>query len=307
MVNQAYDLAQAGNNEQAIVLLKQAIVVDPSSFDAHMNMAAALIALKRYDEALSECTIALKLNPKDEKAYANYLGAAIGSNHLDDALKVGQDYLKRFPHGEVHTVMANEVTAVKAEMKHRENIHGVLAPPGAPDNYLYLVTPTGKRHWIPQTMPLRVYIAPGQSYQGFLPEFQSILISSFMAWQNATHGLVRFMPVDDPRLANIECNWADSAYNLSLAAEAGEAVVHGEPSTVSHVNITILTCRPELPNKKISLALVQQVSLHEIGHALGLGGHSDNAQDIMFCATDSNVEHVQLSQRDINTVILLYQ
>ncbi len=306
-MNQAYDLAQAGNNEQAINLLKQALAIDPSDLDAHMNMSAALIALKRYDEALSECTTTLKLDPKEEKAYANYLGAAIGSNHMDDALRVGQEYLKRFPHGEVHTVMANEVTAVKEEIKHRANIKGVMAPPGAPDNYLYLVTPKGKQHWIPQTMPLRVYIAPGQSYQGFTPEFQQILIGSFLAWQNATHGLVRFMPVDDPRLANIECGWADSAYNLSLAAEAGQAVVHGSINNISHVEITMLTCRPELPNKKISMSLVQQVSLHEIGHALGIAGHSDNAQDIMFCATDSNVEHVQLSQRDIDTLMLLYQ
>ncbi len=309
LTNQAYRLTKEGNNEQAIELLNQALAIDPSSSIAHLNMSVALIALKRYDEALKESSIVLQLTPDEEKGYLNYLAAAIGANHMQDALRVGQEYLNRFPNGHNRTTLSNEVVAVAQEMDRRAKARGVLPPPGAPDNYLFLSTPNGRRRWAPYSMPIKVYIYPGQNYKGFLPSYEATLIGSFMAWQNASRGLMRFIPVSDASQSNIECRWTDSLKDVSLAAEAGDAQIIADrrTNTINHVIITLLTCRPDIPSERLSLNLMQQVCLHEIGHALGLEGHSDSAQDIMYCATDPNVEHVGLSQRDLNTLFLLYQ
>ena len=309
LTNQAYRLTKEGNNEQAIELLNQALAIDPSSSIAHLNMSVALIALKRYDEALKESSIVLQLTPDEEKGYLNYLAAAIGANHMQDALRVGQEYLNRFPNGHNRTTLSNEVVAVAQEIDRRAKARGVLPPPGAPDNYLFLSTPNGRRRWAPYMMPIKVYIYPGQNYKGFLPSYEATLIGSFMAWQNASRGLMRFIPVSDASQSNIECRWTDSLKDVSLAAEAGDAQIIADrrTNTINHVIITLLTCRPDIPSERLSLNLMQQVCLHEIGHALGLEGHSDSAQDIMYCATDPNVEHVGLSQRDLNTLFLLYQ
>ena len=307
LTNQAYRLSKAGNNEPAIELLKQALAIDPNSSVAHLDMSVALIALKRYDEALTESAIVLRLNPDEEKGYLNYLAAAIGANHMQDALRVGQEYLTRFPNGQNRITLANEMSAVAQEIDRRTKIRGIMSPPGAPENYLFLVTPYGKRRWPPSYMPLKVYIYAGQNSRGFLPEYQRTLIAAFMTWQNASHGWLGFIPVNDPAQANIECRWTDSTTGLKLAAEAGDTQIFANRNNIYHARITLLTCRPDLSTEKLTLTLMRQVCLHEIGHALGLDGHSDNAQDIMFCATDPNVERAEISQRDINTLFLIYQ
>ncbi len=308
LTNEAYRLTKSGNSSQAIELLKQALIIDPSSCVAHLDMSVALIALKRYDEALRESSIVLQLNPNEEKGYLNYLAAAIGANHMLDALRVGQEYLARFPKGQNRTTLSNEMVAVSQEMDRRAKTRGLMAPPGAPDNYLFLVTPYGKRRWASTFMPIKVYIYPVRHLKGFLPEYESILISSFMTWQNDTHGALRFIPVNDPTQANIECRWTDSLADLKLAAEAGDTQIFGDRNNnIYHVIITILTCRPDMPGEKLTTNLMHQVCLHEIGHALGIDGHSDNAQDVMYCATDPNVEIVEISQRDLNTLFLIYQ
>ncbi len=307
LTNEAYKLTKSGNSTQAIELLKQALTIDPSSCVAHLNMSVALIALKRYDEALKESSIVLQLNPDEEKGYLNYLAAAIGANHMSDALRVGQDYLTRFPKGQNRSSLSNEMVAVEQEIDRRSKSRGLMAPPGAPDNYLFLVTPYGKRRWAPSFMPIKVYIYPGQAYKGFLPIYESILINSFLTWQNDTRGQIRFIPVNDPAQANIECRWTDSASGLKLAAEAGDTQIYADRNNIYHAIITLLTCRPDIPAEKLTNNLVHQVCLHEIGHALGIDGHSDNAQDLMYCATDPNVELVEISQRDLNTLYLIYQ
>ena len=270
-------------------------------------MSVALIALKRYDEALKECNIVLHLNPNEEKAYLNYLAAAIGANQMQDALKVGQDYLNRFPNGQNRTTLANEMFAVVQEIDRRSKIRGIMAPPGAPDNYLFLVTPFGKRHWPPYFMPLKVFIYSGQNCKGFSTTYETTLITSFLTWQNASRGLVRFIPVNDSTQANIECRWTDSTTGLKFAAEAGDTQILADKNNIYHAIITILTCRPDIAAERLTLNLMRQVCLHEIGHALGLDGHSDNAQDIMYCATDPNVERAELSRRDLNTLFLISQ
>lgn len=68
--------------------------------------------------------------------------------------------------------------------------------------------------------------------------------------------------------------------------------------------IVILTYKPRNP-EPLTPSHIQASALHEIGHALGIVFHSDQGDDIMFCAAGAEVRPV-LSYRDLNTLSLLY-
>jgi predicted Zn-dependent protease len=51
---------------------------------------------------------------------------------------------------------------------------------------------------------------------------------------------------------------------------------------------------------------IRYISLHEIGHALGLSGHTDNPEDIMFLSTSFKDEWRELTPRDARTIQRFY-
>jgi predicted Zn-dependent protease len=50
--------------------------------------------------------------------------------------------------------------------------------------------------------------------------------------------------------------------------------------------------------------LIKNITAHELGHALGLLGHSPVKSDLLYKDTD---EYSRLSERDLNTLNRLYQ
>ena len=61
-------LTEAGHAEAGLTSLDQAISLSPNHF-AYLHKATALVALKRYEEAVHECSLALKRDPELPQAY----------------------------------------------------------------------------------------------------------------------------------------------------------------------------------------------------------------------------------------------
>lgn len=78
---------QSGKPEQAVELIRRAIDVRPNVGVYHLNLAAALRALRRIDEAIAEAEKAIALDPKN--AAAGYHVAAVAfadEAQIDDAI-----------------------------------------------------------------------------------------------------------------------------------------------------------------------------------------------------------------------------
>lgn len=178
-----------------------------------------------------------------------------------------------------------------------------------------------------KNMPVKVYITPHPE-----PGFTEACIRGFDEWENRTNGMIAFLRVDSPEQARVRVVWKrlgdkGSSKDCMLGAQTitrwqaktpmpmGVVPVSGIPvpifiprigaqysvePQIIEVNLDLVFSR----DQDIRLLILKNIVTHELGHALGLLGHSPVRADLMYPETD---ETSRLSQRDINTINKLYQ
>lgn len=177
----------------------------------------------------------------------------------------------------------------------------------AASNYLTEIGGAKLGRWPVAKMPLKVCIVPASNVQGYQPSFDQLLIKCFQDWGNSSGGKVSFKGVSDAKTADIVCTWTSDTSKFMNTAEAGETTVYGANNVIQHCTIQILTVpHPMSPGVPVSEPRLRWICLHEIGHALGLGGHTRNPQDIMFFSTPLAEVWKDLTPRDISTIQALY-
>lgn len=159
--------------------------------------------------------------------------------------------------------------------------------------------------WPDTAMPIKVYIAPFRWYEKSKQQesyaYNQMVIDSLKRWSDASEGRIRFQivpavnasqinfawrRVDRKSLGHCEYSFNDRAmiYSAEIQIGISDGILHQDYNDTDEVKHTIL---------------------HEIGHALGLCGHSDGPNDIMYVPHQYGV--VDISRRDIETLNWLYK
>jgi len=305
LVNEGTALLRSNKNKEAADKLAQAIQIAPGFADAHHDYALALVKLGRPQDAIKEFRTALSINSNLASAWLSLGGTYQSTGKIDDALLAYHEFLTRFPDDRDAPKIAKLVQGLQSlELTSGVSASGTANGNG-PDDYYAAATRDGKSRWPASHIPIKVYIGSGLDIAGFQPRYDAILRQSFNDWATAAKGLIQFNFVDNAKTADIECYFTADPRVLHNPAEDGEARLTKDSSGLLHCTIRLLTI-PNLPEMPMTENRIRHNSLHEIGHALGITGHTTDPRDAMFFSSSLEDSWKDLSQRDANTIVRLY-
>lgn len=183
------------------------------------------------------------------------------------------------------------------------------------ENYIEHVSYDNKiLRWDINTFPLKVYIE--NTNRKNLPNYyMSEIRRCFSNWQHAS-GFITFTYVQNPKNADIilKFNGADNSNcnknGCKYVVAYTNPIVKG--SRLKQMIITVYERDPY--GKLLSTKELHNTVLHEIGHALGIMGHSNNPADLMYMSTNQDRIEAPGSKNfafftpnDISTLKLLYK
>jgi predicted Zn-dependent protease len=170
--------------------------------------------------------------------------------------------------------------------------------------------------WPASKMPLKVFIHPATGVSSYRPEFQQILESCFNEWSEASEGRVQFAFVNKLDDADIEIEWLRSLPKNTISHEIGVTDWKRLNGVVIKAHTKLLTVNAD--GREQAGFSIKQAALHELGHVLGIDGHSPHTADIMTLYynfvvrknPDGSLTAVggdpKLTSRDKNTLLHLY-
>lgn len=175
------------------------------------------------------------------------------------------------------------------------------------DNYLDAVLSAGKlERWNPRSFPLKVYLnVPAGVPNHYVQEVKN----AFATWEKSTNGFVRFVYTNSISDANYVCNFSANLLSRNCDERgAGTAAyqyfTYKQNGEIDH---SIVEFSPSACNGMMwPPEIFYSTALHEIGHGLGLRGHSTNERDLMYPVGSSKLERAKISDADMNTLRAIY-
>ena len=265
-----------------------------------------------FADAVAAYSRALEEDPQYAEAYHNRALA----NEMVDRQKAIEDFRHFVEVASSQPDLKYDIARVKARLQILESMP-LLPEPMQPSHY---VVAAGDYYWAISRssegeewarLPVKVFL-------GSAPEikWQEGTRDAFNTWS----ALFPLQLVALPQNADIRMGWEEALLETEHAGEAVEWVrirrVGGE-LTGRRIAVIVVDVR-----RRWSKDEMRAIVLHEMGHALGIKGHSDSAKDIMYWLMQEKAYQIpvpvihyplfwrslvkQPSQRDINTLIRLY-
>lgn len=169
--------------------------------------------------------------------------------------------------------------------------------------------------WNPETFPLKVAIDFPTGDQ--IPQYYKDEIEkAFTQWQNST-GFIKFSQIENLKKADIVVKFLPLPKSNCDSTGCKYVVAYTEPTILGGKlkKMTITLYDKDAYGNYFSDKELYNTILHEIGHALGIMGHSYSTDDIMYMSstTDKNSIFTRfrssfqyISSKDLNTIRLLY-
>lgn len=300
-VQESLKYFRAGNLQEALSKAEEAQKIAPDFYYVLGALGVTQARLGRSDEAIANLKRAYELKP-DSADILWSLGATLQSaGRTDEALNRLNDFLTRFP----KDPKVEQGRGLKTLLERQKNIVSKITEHSDKD---YFAEATGQKlvRWADQALPIKLYIADAAKVPGYKPSYGEIFKQSLQEWQSASDNKISFQQVSNRSEAVLEVVWSNQQSDVTNPAEGGETRLVPNGQCLSAARIILLT-NPPVTGLTMNDQVMHFVCLHEIGHALGLTGHSNSPGDIMYTSLPLNFEKLQLSSRDAATMKRLYQ
>ncbi|WP_083998012.1 matrixin family metalloprotease [Picosynechococcus sp. PCC 7003] len=211
---------------------------------------------------------------------------------------LGPELLTRLPQSQTHPLP--------------ETLQGTSDPITAAEDYFGAVTPSPLGHLIWSEFPVNVYVAPldpaaSPAAQQRQQQWQWATIAAIAQWQTylplliletADTADIVIQRQAPPAQREIDPETGKIRYSLGRNAETRYEFYIDDRNILRH-RMTILL------NDHQGAIATQNTACHELGHALGIWGHSPNAEDALFPRQMGT--QARISAADINTLRKIYQ
>jgi tetratricopeptide (TPR) repeat protein len=156
--------------------------------------------------------------------------------------------------------------------------------------------------------PVSVWIEKNPNgVRNIQPGFEKQILSAMDQWRQALGQQIVFETQSVPENAQIQISWSNSIDTQGHSGDGGTSYTAGltvpdiRDNQLRAMHVTLATY--DILGNAQQEETIYAVSLHELGHALGILGHSENADDVMFVR---NHKVAKLSAADIRTIRTLY-
>ena len=144
-----------------------------------------------------------------------------------------------------------------------------------------------------------------KSIRTYIPQHskRELMKQAFAQWTKFTNGKIIFKYVSDPKNAQIKVKFVKDIYDVT-----GNKTTIGQTyheSMGSKMISAVITISDRSPNgAAFKKDAVYRVMVHEIGHALGIFGHSQDPKSVMYYARINRHQH--LTEDDLKYIGKLY-